>query len=93
MTAVFSSGYIRCVGTRSADPKGEDVSCKIHVGDYYDFTRPASCLSFAKEMIARPIGIQTISREQARAGHKGRLSKTVSPYYHAVCTPLTVGPL
>ncbi len=89
MSAVFSSGYIRCVGTKSADPKGEDVSCKIHVGDYYDFTCPASCLSFAKEMIARPIGNKTVLREQAIAGRKERLSKVARPYYHAVCTMLT----
>ena len=67
ITAVFSSGYIRCIGTKSGDPKTEDVSCKVHVGDYYDFREPTSCLGFAEEMIAQSIGNETISKEDSRA--------------------------
>lgn len=85
VSAVFSSGYMRCVGGRTKDPKGEDVSCKIHIGDHYDLIEPASCLSFATEMIAQPIGNQTTSKEQAAIERKGRLFKVMPSYYHGVC--------
>ena len=79
VSAVFSSGYIRCLATRSADPKGEDVSCTVHVGDYYDFRESASCLSFANEMVAQPIGTETIPEEHPRAERRGRVSRVLLP--------------
>lgn len=75
VSAVFSSGYIRCLTYRSADPKGEDVSCKVHIGDYYDFRESASVLSFANEMVAQPIGTETIPEEEPKAKRRGRVSK------------------
>ena len=77
--AVFSSGYIRCLATRLGDPKGEDVSCRVHIGDYCDFRESASCLSFANEMIAQPVGTETISKEDPRAERRGRMSKVLLP--------------
>ena len=79
VSAVFSSGYIRCLATRSGDPKGEDVSCRVHIGDYYDFRESASCLSFANEMIAHQIGTETISKEDPRAERRGRVSRVLLP--------------
>lgn len=79
VSAVFSSGYIRCLATRSADPKGEDVSCRVHIGDYYDFRESASCLSFANEMVAQPIGTETIPEEDPKAGRRGRKPRVLLP--------------
>ena len=77
VSAVFSSGYIRCLAYRSADPKGEDISCKVHIGDYYDFRESASCLSFAKEMVAQPIGTENMPDEEPRAKRRGRGPRVV----------------
>lgn len=66
ISAVFSSGYTRCL-SKSADPRGEDVSCKVHIEDYYDFRESASYLSFAKELIVELTGTETMSKEALRA--------------------------
>ena len=70
---------------KSADPRGEDVSCKVHIGDYYDFRKSASCLSFARKIIAEPTGTEMMSKETARADRSSRVSKLM-PYDDMRCT-------
>ena len=71
------------------DPKGEEVSWKVHIGDYYDFQDPASSLAFTKEMIADPIGVETIEKDDPRADHRRPVVKVMLSPGHAVYIPLT----
>ena len=59
------------------DTRGEDVSWKVHIGDYYDFRDSASCVSFTKEMIADPIRNETIAKDDPRAERRKPVSKVM----------------
>ena len=59
------------------DPRGEEVSWKVHIGDYYDFRDPASSVAFTKEMIADPIGNETIAKDDPRAERRKPVSKVM----------------
>lgn len=59
------------------DPKGEEVSWKVHIGDYYDFRDPADSVAFTKEMIADPIGNVTIGKDDPRAERRKPVAKVL----------------
>ena len=71
------------------DPRGEEVSLKLHIGDYYDFRDPASSVAFTQEMIADPIGNETIAKDDPRAERKKPLPKVMLFSRHAVHITLT----
>ena len=59
------------------DPRGEEVSWKVHIGDYYDFRDPASTLAFIEEMIVDLIGNETIAKDDPRAERRKPVSKVI----------------
>ena len=72
------------------DPRGDEVSWKVHIGSYYDFRDPASSVAFTQEMIADPIGNETIAKDDPRAERMKPVSKVMLFSSHAVYLTLTL---